>query len=133
MRPRLSRKPAHVRTNLQQLVSVLSLRIRSLEKLLISLDYLPTSFRSFASPILFLFARKSHPFCASNGRIVRNVKATVRSLSTKLTKRAWQVLYLASQVPPYLVQITGCQRGLSSPLNPPQNPRFTIQKAASKC
>ena len=34
----------------------------------------------------------------------------------------------ASQIPPYLVQITACQRGASSPLNPPQNPRSTIQK-----
>ena len=34
----------------------------------------------------------------------------------------------ASQIPPYLVQITACQRSASSPLNPPQNPRSTIQK-----
>ena len=48
-------------------------------------------------------------------------------LNRKLQKGLASSIF-ASQIPPYLVQITACQRGASSPLNPPQNPRSTIQK-----
>lgn len=97
MRP--LRKSVHSFVKLQPTASALQTRktrIRSLKNLFISPDFSHIFSDFFASPILILFAYKSHPFSTSYGRIVCNVKAPIKVLSTKLTKE----LVIGAQAPP---------------------------------